>query len=107
MHGPKLSPPSCSPVAARSAALACTPAQADRGHSKLAVAPSSPVPDPAGSPPAAVVGSPADPGTAAEEGSPAAAEGLAGMLPAVGHTGHYLQGGGNSRQCEQHVDNYT
>ena len=41
-----------------------------------------------------MVGSPADPGTAAEEGSPAAAEGLAGMLPAVGHTGHYLQGGG-------------
>lgn len=42
--------------------------------------------------PAAVVGSPADPGTAAEEGSPAAGVGLAGMLLAVGHTGHYLQG---------------
>lgn len=42
--------------------------------------------------PAAVVGSPVDPGTAVEEGSPAAVEGLAGMLPAVGHTGHYLQG---------------
>ncbi len=42
--------------------------------------------------PAAVVGSPADPGTAVEEGSPAAGEGLAGMLPAVDHTGHYLEG---------------
>lgn len=40
--------------------------------------------------PAAVVGSPADPGTAVEEGSPAAGEGLADMLPAVGHTEHYL-----------------
>lgn len=39
-----------------------------------------------------MVGSPADLGTAVEEGSPAAAEGLADMLPAVGHTGHYLQG---------------
>lgn len=42
--------------------------------------------------PAAVVGSPVDLGTAAEEGSPAAGEALAGMLPAVGHTGRYLQG---------------
>lgn len=42
--------------------------------------------------PAAVVGSPADLGTAVEEGSPAAGEGLADMLPAVGHTEHYLQG---------------
>lgn len=42
--------------------------------------------------PAAVVGRPVDPGTAVGEGSPAAGEGLAGMLPAVGHTGHYLQG---------------
>lgn len=41
---------------------------------------------------AAVVGSPVDPGTAVGEGSPAAGEGLAGMLPAVDHTGHYLQG---------------
>lgn len=40
--------------------------------------------------PAAVVGSPADPGTAAEGGSPAAEEGLAGMLLAVDHIGHYL-----------------
>lgn len=43
--------------------------------------------------PAAVVGSPVDLGTAVEEGSPAAAEGLAGMLPAAGHTGHYLRKG--------------
>lgn len=40
--------------------------------------------------PAAGVGSPVDPGTAVEEGSPAAGEDLAGMLPAAGHTGHYL-----------------
>lgn len=42
--------------------------------------------------PAAVEGSPADPGTAAGEGSPAAEGGLAGTLPVVGRTGHYLQG---------------
>lgn len=42
--------------------------------------------------PAAVVGNLVDLGTAVEEGSPAAGEGLAGRLPAVGHTGHYLQG---------------
>lgn len=41
--------------------------------------------------PAAEVGSPVDPGTAVEEGSPAAGEDLAGMLPAAGHTGHYLK----------------
>lgn len=40
--------------------------------------------------PAAVAGSPADLGTAVEEGSPAAEEVLAGMLPAAGHTEHYL-----------------
>lgn len=62
--------------------------------------------------PAAVVGSPVDLGTAVEEGSPAAAEGLAGMLPAAGHTAHYLrkgrggQGrGGNDKQCDQYVGN--
>ncbi len=38
-----------------------------------------------------MVGSLVDLGTAVEEGSPAAGEGLAGMLPAAGHTGHYLQ----------------
>lgn len=37
-----------------------------------------------------MVGSPADLGTAVEVGSPAAEEGLAGMLPAAGRTGHYL-----------------
>lgn len=42
--------------------------------------------------PAAAVGSPVDLGTAVEVGSPAAGEDLAGMLPAVGRTGHYLQG---------------
>lgn len=42
--------------------------------------------------PAAAVGSPVDLGTAVEAGSPAAGEDLAGMLPAVGRTGHYLQG---------------
>lgn len=42
--------------------------------------------------PAAVVGSPVDLGTAVGLGSPAAEEGLAGMLPVVGHTGHYLAG---------------
>ena len=39
-----------------------------------------------------MVGSPADLGTAVEEGNPAAGEGLADMLPAADHTGHYLQG---------------
>lgn len=38
-----------------------------------------------------MVGSPADLGTAVVEGNPAAGEGLADMLPVVGHTGHYLQ----------------
>lgn len=42
--------------------------------------------------PVAVVGTPVDLDTAVEEGKPAAAEGLAGMLPAAGHTGRYLQG---------------
>lgn len=37
-----------------------------------------------------MVGNPADLGTAVEVGSPAAEEGLAGMLPAAGRTGHYL-----------------
>lgn len=37
-----------------------------------------------------MVGSPVDLGTAVEVGSPAAEEGLAGMLPAAGRTGHYL-----------------
>lgn len=39
-----------------------------------------------------MVGSPVGPGTAVVAGNPAAGEGLAGMLLAVGHTGHYLQG---------------
>lgn len=43
--------------------------------------------------PAAAVGSPVALGTAVEAGSPAAGEGLAGMLPAVGRTGHYLNRG--------------
>lgn len=38
-----------------------------------------------------MAGSPADLGTAAVEDNPAAEGGLAGMLPAAGHTGHYLQ----------------
>lgn len=38
-----------------------------------------------------MAGSPADLGTAVEVGSPAAGEGLAGKLPAVGRTGHYLE----------------
>lgn len=42
--------------------------------------------------PVAEEGSPAGLGTVAVVGSPAAEEGLAGKLPAVGHTGHYLQG---------------
>lgn len=41
---------------------------------------------------AAEVGSPVDLGTVVEVDSLAAGEGLAGMLPAVGRTVHYLEG---------------